>query len=233
MCTGYVLPNDYQNLFPGVELNIPGFAPGQPVRLFDSAPIVKSNSELRPELVKADIWSLIPSWSNTRKPSYSSFNARIERLSSSNLWKTVFPKNRCLVPAHGFFERVPEKGSKKKRPYFVQYRDEAQFCFAGLWSEWTDRSTGEVLLTYTVVTTSNNSLMETIGHHRMPCIVQPDKYDLWLDPEIDDKELLVATIVQPEKSSQLQAHPVGYAINYRNEYGPHVVEPIGEVVTVD
>lgn len=197
------------------------------VRPFDSAPIVTHEG-----LVEADQWSLIPVWSRDRRSNLTTFNARLDKLESSKVWRTAFPSKRCLVPVDGFFERVVEEGAKKKRPYYVQKRDKSPFFFAGLYSDWTDKETGEMVKSFTVVTTDNNSLMEKIGHHRMPAIVKPEHYAVWLDPEVRDKELLMSLIREPFASEGLQAYPVGYEINYRDQHGPETIEPIGDLVTV-
>lgn len=223
MCGAYSIPEEaVVETFDAIE-NRRRYA----VRPFDSGPIVTHEG-----VVEADQWSLTPAWSREKRVKFATFNARLDKLVSSKVWRTVFPSKRCLVPVDGFFERVPEEGAKKKRPYYVQMRDKSSFCFAGLWQDWTDKETGEIIKTFTVVTTDNNDLMERIGHHRMPAIVSPEHQAAWLDPDVQDKDLLMAMIREPEPSENLQAYPVGYEINYRDQHGPEIIEPIGELVTV-
>lgn len=234
MCGGYTTPDGWQELRIEFATSAHQLERSFSVRPFDPGTIVTGSLDADgPVAVRADQWSLIPHFAKERRLKYSTFNARLDKLTSSNVWKSVFPKNRCLVPADGFFERVPEEGAPKKRPYYVRFRERRPFCFAGLFSEWTDPSTGEVLSSYTVVTTENNALMERIGHPRMPAIVHEDLYGLWLDPTCDDTDALVRSIRTPVPGELLDAVPVGHQVNYRTEHGPDIVEPIGEPVTVD
>lgn len=229
MCGGYTTPDGWQELKIDFATGAFQLERSFAVRPFDAAAIVIA----RPEGVaalRADQWSLIPPFAKERRLEYSTFNARLDKLASSPVWRSVFPKRRCLVPADGFFERVPEAGSDKKRPFYVRRRDRAPFCFAGLWSEWTNPATGEIVTSFTIVTTENNALMAKIGHERMPCIVAPEQYGLWLDPACLDKELLSRAIATPLAAAQLDAVPVSHAVNFRHEHGPNVIEPIGPPV---
>ncbi|MEZ5980309.1 MAG: SOS response-associated peptidase [Planctomycetota bacterium] len=231
MCGGYTTPDGWQELRIEFATTATQIERCYAVRPFDAAPIALARAD-GPSLERADQWSLIPPFAKERRLPYSTFNARLDKLTSSPVWRTSFPKKRCLVPADGFFERVPEKGAPKKRPYYVRFQDRRTFCFAGLWSEWTDAKTGEVLLTFTVVTTRNNALMEKIGHPRMPCILAPQHEAMWLDPSFDDKDALVKLVEPPVPGEMLEAEPVDHLVNFRKEHGPEIVEPIGPAVRV-
>lgn len=78
------------------------------VRPFDAAVIV-CDTPSGVKAGRADQWSLIPPFAKERQLKYSTFNARLDKLQSSAVWKTAFPKRRCLIPANGFFERVDRK----------------------------------------------------------------------------------------------------------------------------
>lgn len=232
MCGGYTTPDGWQEL--RIDFATQAFALERSfaVRPFDPATIVIAS----PQGVvarRADQWSLVPAFAKERRLPYSTFNARLDKLASSPVWRSVFPSRRCLVPADGFFERVPERGATKKRPYYVRFRDRRPFCFAGLWSEWTNTATGEVVTSFTVVTTRNNALMAAIGHERMPVVVAPERYGLWLDPTCVDKQVLIDAVEAPVPGNVLDAAPVGHAVNFRGEHGADIVEPIGPTVTVE
>lgn len=195
------------------------------VRPFDSAVIVSAT----PNGIKAgraDQWSLIPPFAKERRLKYSTFNARLDKLQSSAVWRTAFPKRRCLVPVNGFFERVAEKGATKKRPFYIQHREQNPFCFAGLWSLWHDEEDKKDLLTFTVITTEPNDLMKEIGHHRMPCIVESSEYQSWLDPNNLDEGALTNCIRTPFAGDALSAYAVGYDINYRDRKGAETIKPL-------
>jgi putative SOS response-associated peptidase YedK len=108
--------------------------------------------------------------------------------------------NRCLVLADGFFEWqwLDPKG-KVKQKYMLNLPNKAAFAFAGLWSEWTDRVTGEVIVTYTIMTTEANALMAEIHNNkrRMPIILTPENEKLWLQGdtlEMDNDRPIAAPI---------------------------------------
>jgi putative SOS response-associated peptidase YedK len=75
--------------------------------------------------------------------------------------------------------RVPETG-KTKQPYCFEVNDGQLFAFAGIWEGWKDPG-GKVLETCSILTTAPNALTSAV-HDRMPVILEPDSYDVWLDP---------------------------------------------------
>ena len=84
------------------------------------------------------------------------------------------------------------------------------FGFAGLWDEWTSPG-GEVIESCTILTTSPNSLVEDL-HNRMPVIVAPDKYELWLDPDVTDFEE-IRDILRPYDANLMRRYPVSTNLN--------------------
>jgi putative SOS response-associated peptidase YedK len=54
----------------------------------------------------------------------------------------------------------------------------------GLWDRWRDPA-GAVIESCSILTTTPNSLLADI-HDRMPVILRPENYDLWLDPGFKD-----------------------------------------------
>ncbi|NOT38529.1 MAG: SOS response-associated peptidase [Saprospiraceae bacterium] len=130
-------------------------------------------------------WGLIPSWSKDEEIKKYTLNAKVETIHEKPSFKGNV-KNRCLVPSNGFYEWqwLDEKG-KSKRKFIIKVKGEEVFAFAGLWSEWTNKKTGEVIHTYTILTTEANELMSEIHNSkkRMPIIVRPDEYDKWLNQE--------------------------------------------------
>jgi putative SOS response-associated peptidase YedK len=62
----------------------------------------------------------------------------------------------------------------------LQARPDGLFAFAGLWDRWKDPG-GKVIESCTILTTQANALLKDM-HSRMPVILSPDAYDLWLDP---------------------------------------------------
>ena len=128
-------------------------------------------------------WGLIPAWAKDDTIKKMTLNARIETIAEKPAFKGSI-KNRCLILADGFYEWqwLDPKG-KNKQKYLITLPDDDAFAFAGLWSEWIDKSTGELLKTYTILTTEANELMSKIHNSkkRMPIIVSKETEKKWLE----------------------------------------------------
>lgn len=135
------------------------------------------------ELVMAQ-WSYIPPWSDTRIPKISTFNAKGEGLAKSRLWSAPATKpqpgvrGRCLVLCDGFYEWQKLPGGKQ--PLWMRQPSGDVFSLAGLYGTWLDRSTGEEIISFTIVTCEPNAMMAQI-HHRMAVILDEESERKWLD----------------------------------------------------
>ena len=128
-------------------------------------------------------WGLIPLWAKDTTIRKSTLNARIETLTEKPSFRDVV-NNRCLILVDGFFEWqwLDPKG-KQKQKYLITLPNNEAFAFAGLWNEWTDKTTGELLKTYTIITTEANELMSKIhnSQKRMPFILTKENEFEWLN----------------------------------------------------
>ena len=148
-------------------------------------------------------WGLIPSWSKEAK---GIINARVETIEDKPSFKESFERRRCLILADGFYEW--ERNGKTSQPYYFQMKDGAPFAFAGIWDRW--RSGDRSITSCAIITTTANELLAEI-HTRMPVILRPESYDLWLNENsraADLKDLLV-----PFPATEMTSHPVGYDVN--------------------
>lgn len=127
-------------------------------------------------------WGLIPFWAKDNTIRKSTLNAKIETIHEKPSFKNVV-NNRCLVLADSFFEWqwLDDKG-KQKQPYKLSLPNNTPFAFAALWSEWVDKLTGEIINTYTILTTEANELMSKIHNtkKRMPIIIDTANEINWL-----------------------------------------------------
>lgn len=128
-------------------------------------------------------WGLIPAWSKTDEIKKYTLNAKVETIEEKPSFRDSIGK-RCLILCNGFYEWqwLDEKGKNKKK-FLIKVKDQQAFAFAGLWSNWTDPNTGEIIGSYTILTTEANELMSRIHNSkkRMPIIVKPEEYELWLN----------------------------------------------------
>lgn len=168
-------------------------------------PIIISGSDNKAVMMK---WGLVPFWAKDPKIGNRMINARAETVATKPAFRTSFKRRRCLVPATGFYEWKRLKDGKV--PYYIHLKDDSFFGMAGLYDRWKGLE-GNDLYTFTIITTTANSLMEKI-HDRMPVILKPSDEDLWLskDPlsESDVKRLLV-----PCPARSLEAFEVSKNVN--------------------
>jgi putative SOS response-associated peptidase YedK len=146
---------------------------------FPMTPVITNENS---NLIQLYSWGLIPDWSKDHKFRVNTLNARIETLTEKPSFKS-YVKNRCLILANGFYEWkwLDEKG-KTKQQYEITLSDNSPFAFAGIYSTWIDKTTGEILNTYSIITTEANELMAEIHNtkKRMPVILTPENEKLWL-----------------------------------------------------
>ncbi len=186
-----------------------------------SAPVVRIARAGGPRTLELLRWGLIPSWAKEAEIGNRLINARAESLAEKPAYKSSFKKKRCLVAVDGFYEWKAE--GKVKQPYLIHRQDGRPFAFAGLWSSWKNPE-GETVDTFTIVTTSPNGLLAPI-HNRMPVILEPKDFDLWLDPRMEDTERLQA-LFGPGPEEGFEAVPVSRAVNNPGNDSPDCIEPL-------
>jgi putative SOS response-associated peptidase YedK len=155
-------------------------APAQP------SPIIITEGRGR-RLVMAR-WGLVPSWARDLSLGSQMINAPAEEIDEKSAFRTPFSKQRCLVPASGFYEW--QARASRKQPYRIAPRSGTLFAFAGLWDRWAPETGGPVD-SFTIITTRANKLMSEV-HPRMPVILAATDYQRWLTgSEAAAKKLLV------------------------------------------
>jgi putative SOS response-associated peptidase YedK len=131
-------------------------------------------------------WGLVPSWAKDIKIASRMINARGETVAEKPSFRKAFRARRCLVPADGYYEWQKEDG--KRQPYRVTRKDGGPMAFAGLWERWTAKgesggsnpvSVGDLVETFTIVTTVASESVRGL-HHRMPVVIEPDDFEVWL-----------------------------------------------------
>ena len=188
-----------------------------------SVPVIRLGPE-RPEPRRELVWlrwGLVPSWAQGPSVGSRLINARAETAADKPAFRTAIRQRRCLVAADGFYEW--QRAGRAKQAFFIHFRDDRPFAFAGLWEAWEGPQPSR-LETCTLLTTEANDLIRPI-HDRMPVILPPDGYPSWLDPAIQDPRQLMPLLV-PCPSGQLEAYPVGGFVNSPSHDAPRCVERI-------
>jgi putative SOS response-associated peptidase YedK len=218
MCGRYTLtssPEALRALFRYEEQ--PNFPPRYNVAPTQPIPIVRLVEGKRQfALVR---WGLLPSWVKDPKSFSLVINARGETAADKPAFRAAMKRRRCLIPADGFYEW--QKAGERKRPFFVHMKSGAPLAFAGLWETWTGPN-GEELETAAIVTTDANRTLKPV-HDRMPVIVPPAGFDLWLNcAEVD--ATTAAALIAPAPDNLLEAYEISTAVNRTANDNPKLVE---------
>jgi putative SOS response-associated peptidase YedK len=225
MCGRFTLTDPDADL--AVQFNLPeipeispryNIAPTQPVAAVRTA----AGTELR-ELVFLR-WGLIPFWANDPKIGARMINARSETVAQKPAFRAAFRKRRCLVVADGFYEWQKQNGAKQ--PYFIRLRDSRPFAFASLWEHWKGPD-DSVVESCTLLTTQPNVLLKPL-HNRMPVIVHPRDYGLWLDPEVQETGPL-QDLFHPYPPDDMDAYPVSRWVNSPANDDPRCIQPQSQI----
>jgi putative SOS response-associated peptidase YedK len=166
-------------------------------------------------------WGFIPRWAKDPGLGGGMINARAETLSEKPSFRNAFRDRRCLVPADGFYEW--RRLSGRKQPYYITLRDGGPFAIAGLW-ERREGEDGSVLESCALITTAANDLLMPV-HDRMPAIVPPKAYDLWLDAGVREARSLAA-LLRPFPSGEMSAVAVGPRVNDPRHESPDCIVPL-------
>lgn len=153
-------------------------------------------------------WGLIPHWSKDGSGAAGTINARSETARTKPAFRDPLKFRRCLIPADGFYEW--QRTAKAKQPFCFEVNDGELFAFAGLWDGWKDAS-GNWIRTCSILTTTPNSVTSAV-HDRMPVILDPDSYDLWLDPGMSDVQV-ISDLLKPYDHRLMQCYPVSSRVN--------------------
>jgi putative SOS response-associated peptidase YedK len=151
-------------------------APTQPV------PVIRQHPKEPVRELSLMKWGLIPSWAPNPSVAAKMINARSETAATKPAFRDALKSRRCLIPADGFYEWA--KTGRAKQPYCFEVNDGRLFAFAGIWDRWRDPS-GKAVETCSILTTTPNAVTARV-HDRMPVILDPDSYDLWLDPGLTE-----------------------------------------------
>lgn len=171
-------------------------------------------------------WGLIPSWSKDASPRRRMVNLRAETVIGKQGFRRLLERRRCVIPADGFYEWKKVGDGQPKQPFFITSRDRRPLALAGLWAAWREPEDqdAEWLRTCTIITTEPNELVAPL-HDRMPAILSDGGWEVWLDEDEVDVELLSRLLV-PCRSELLELWPVGREVNSVTNNGPRLVEPL-------
>jgi len=171
-------------------------------------------------------WGLIPWWSKDAKSGSRLFNARSETVATKASFREAFKERRIIVPADGFYEWHKTK-TGARQPHYFSRADGAPLAFAGLAERWRDKQAPKdtpPVRSCTIITAPGGADMHGI-HDRMPVILDPATFDLWLDPANEDTEELRA-LLRPPPAGTVVHHPVGQRVGNVKNNGPELIATV-------
>lgn len=215
MCGRFALtatPDEIATAF-GLQ-NVPPFPPRYNIAPSQPVAVIRQLQH-QPREFRLMQWGLIPSWAKDPSIGNKLINARCETAHEKPSFRSAIKYRRCLIPASGFYEwQKVAKGTKQ--PYY--FRMQQPFAFAGLWEFWND------IETCIILTTQSNAVVAPV-HQRMPVIISPENYKVWLDFEIQTPSHLFH-LFDLELVQDLSALPVTTLVNSPTVDRPECIEPM-------
>ena len=178
-------------------------APTQPV------PVIRQHPKEPIRQISLTKWGLIPHWAKGPSVATGTINAKSETAASKPAFRDPLKLRRCLIPADGFYEW--KKTGIGKQPFCFEVGEGELFAFAGLWDGWRD-SNGQWMKTCSILTTTPNAVTSAV-HDRMPVILDPHSYDLWLDPGMQNVAAIL-DLLTPYDAHLMRYYPVSTRINH-------------------
>ncbi len=193
-------------------------APSQPIAIIR----VHASRENR-ECVLAR-WGLLPSWAKDPGIGNRMIIARAETVAEKPAFRGPLAHSRCLVPADGYYEWQREgRMGQRKQPFYIRLRGGRPFAFAGLWESWAGPD-GTIVESCALLTTEPNASLKAI-HDRMPVILAPTDYAVWLDPAVRQAQLL-QPLFRPYPAEEMTAWPVSLRVNDPGHDDAACIEPL-------
>lgn len=168
--------------------------------------------------LRAMRWGFVPQWYKSPSDGPLLINARAETIADKPAFRAAVRARRCLIPADGFYEWTKGEGDARL-PWYIRRRDEAPLVMAGIWQDWQPPGQ-ERLVTCAVVTTAASPDVAQL-HDRMPVILPPQDWPLWLGEAGHG----AAVLMRPAPAGELEAWRVDTAVNSNRAEGAQLRTP--------
>lgn len=164
-------------------------------------------------------WGFLPHWYKTETAGPLLINARAETIAEKPAFRSAVRDRRCIVVASGFYEWT-KAADGTRLPWYIFRRDGAPLAFAGIWQDW---GRDDPRPTCAIVTTTANAPLASV-HDRMPVILDPADWPLWLGEAGQG----AARLMRPAPDEALAFHRVGRAVNSNRASGAGLIEPVAD-----
>jgi putative SOS response-associated peptidase YedK len=224
MCGRYVRRSDKQRIaeyFAVHGPSLPDFGPSWNVAPQTFQPVVRLNRDTGERELVLMRWGLIPFWAKDPSIGLRTINAKAETITTAPAFREAIKYRRCLIPADAFYE-WQKLDAKNKQPFAIAMKDGRPYAFAGLWEKWKDRKGGTELLTFTVITTDPNEVVQPM-HDRMPVIIPERDYDRW--PTYRIRKGYPLDLLRPFDADKMTAWKVDKAVGNVKNDRPELIQP--------
>lgn len=174
-------------------------------------------------------WGLIAHWNRDEKEALASqshaINARAESVYEKPTFRDSFRRRRCLVPADGYYEWATALGKfPPKAPIYIAREDGTSLAMAGIWSTWISPS-GSTMDNVAIITREAFGIVAPV-HSRMPLLMPKDRWESWLDAELQEVGELRGLMEFSSPDLGLTVHAVSHGVNSVANNGPAMIEPV-------
>ena len=167
-------------------------------------PIIKQGK------IELSEWGLIPSFvysdEMARGIREKTLNARSDTIHEKRSYQSYIKNQRAILVVDGFFEWRHEGSTKI--PYYIFPKDNRAFHLGCIYNLWTNKYTGEIVDTFSIITTEANPLMEVIhnSRKRMPLILSKSDIHAWINPETDMN--VINRLMKPFPEEEMDAYQI-------------------------
>ena len=221
MCGRYVVARTLSGQLPELLSQLPGWPADY--ENFNVAPtsnvpiVLESPDAVTGEIVRhAELthWGFVAAWKKSFSERPQPINARIESVATNGMFRSAFRNRRCIVPASGYYEwHVGAEGIKQ--PYYIHAPH--GLAFAGIYEDWGPDAHTRRRSTTILTRGAVGPAMQL--HDRLPVMLTPDAYALWLGEELSSADEAVALLMSASASvaASLEFYPVDRRVgNVRN-----------------
>jgi len=210
MCARYTLTKKQKEILKAYQVKLPpDYIPNFNLAPTQEGLIITADE---PDIAQKMHFGLVPHWAETIKLNFSTLNSRSEEAAGNKTWSPLLKHHKtCLVLADGFYEW--DKKSGKPLPYRFTLKERELFAFAGLWSQWKDKFSGELYRSFTIMTTVANDIVGRVHDpkFRMPVILDKNEEQFWLSKDLSVPDLL--SLCNPYPDELMNGFRVSTAVN--------------------
>lgn len=175
-------------------------------------------SQEHPEKFELMQLGLIPSWTPNEEKAKEfqnmALNVKAETIFEKPMFRKAIISKRCILPVDGFYEW--REVAKVKYPYYIFPKDGGFFTLGCIYDTWNNKETGEIINSFSIVTTEANEVMSMIHNSkkRMPLILLDAAWRQWLNPKTTKEE--IQALLKPSPNEILSYHTISKDISHRN-----------------